>query len=44
VRLDLEPRQRGFVLGVPVRLKELYVSLQDPEGALQALAAPGGSS
>ena len=39
VKIDFEPKQRGYVLGYPVALKELFVSLQDPAGAMRALNA-----
>jgi len=29
--LDLKPAQRGYVMGFPVRLRELQVSLERPE-------------
>jgi hypothetical protein len=35
VQLDLEPRQRAWLLGIwPISLRELYVSLTDPDGFL----------
>jgi hypothetical protein len=37
VSLALEPRQRGYVLGFPVRLGELLVSVADPAGLIRAL-------
>jgi hypothetical protein len=37
VRLRFEPLQRGRVSGIPVRLRELWISLQDPDGFLAAL-------
>ena len=39
VELRLEPEQRARVIGVPVRLRRLLVSLEDPEGLLAALSA-----
>lgn len=46
VQLDLEPRQRAWLLGVvPIRLRGLYVSLNDPNGFLDAVRTvrpPGG--
>ena len=39
VTLQLSPVQRAYVLGVPVRLRELQLSLEQPE-ALLALLAP----
>lgn len=35
--LALDPPQRGFVLGWPVRLRTLLVSLEDPAGLASAL-------
>jgi hypothetical protein len=32
VTIKLEPTQRAYVLGFPVRLRELMVSVEDPEG------------
>ena len=37
VGLRLEPRQRAHVLGIPVRLRELLVSVDDPAGLMAAL-------
>jgi hypothetical protein len=31
VTIAIEPDGRGYVLGVPVKLRELWVSLEDPE-------------
>jgi hypothetical protein len=40
VQIDLEPRQRAWLLGFwPLRLRVLYVSLIDPDGFLAALGA-----
>jgi len=39
VVIDLEPRQRGRVLGFPVKLRQLMVSLEDPAGLIRALVA-----
>ncbi len=36
--LILEPSQRGYVLGFPVRLRNLLVSIEDPSGLMAALA------
>lgn len=38
VELSFQPAQRARVLGVPVRLTRLRLSLADPEGFLAALA------
>jgi hypothetical protein len=35
--LTLEPEQQGRVLGLPVSLHELWVSVVDPDGLTQAL-------
>jgi hypothetical protein len=40
VTLTLSERVRAFVVGFPVRLRELSVSLDDPEGFLGALGVP----
>ncbi|HEV8628136.1 MAG TPA: hypothetical protein VG034_27180 [Acidimicrobiia bacterium] len=40
VTMDLGEPVRAFVSGFPIRLKELSVSLEDPEGFLAALGAP----
>ena len=37
VTIHLEPAQRAYVLGVPVRLRELIVSVEDPAGLSDAL-------
>jgi len=39
VAIDLAPRQRAFVIGFPVKLRQLLVSVEDPEGLIEALAA-----
>jgi len=39
VRIELAPPQRGWVMGLPVRLAELRVSAVDPEGLRSALGA-----
>jgi len=38
VRLQIEPPERAWVMGVPVRLRQLRVSVEDPDGLLGALA------
>ena len=40
VEVELTEPGRAFVAGVPVRLKRLAVSLEDPDGFLRALGAP----
>lgn len=40
VTLAIEPRARAWVMGVPIRLRELTVSVDDPAG-LAALLQPG---
>jgi hypothetical protein len=35
--LDLEPAQRGHVMGIPIRLRQLLVSLDDPDGLQKML-------
>ncbi|EXJ13930.1 hypothetical protein [Imhoffiella purpurea] len=37
--LGLQPAQRGHVMGVPVRLRELMVSVEDPDGLTAALTS-----
>ena len=37
VSIDLEPRQRGYVMGFPVRLRQLPVSVDSPAGLMRAL-------
>lgn len=39
VSLQLSPVQRAYVLGVPVKLRELQVSLEDPAALLALLTA-----
>jgi len=39
VTMDLGEPVRAFVSGFPIRLKELSVSLEDPDGFLSALGA-----
>jgi hypothetical protein len=36
--IDLEPRQRAYVMGFPVRLRQLRVSVDDPAALAEALA------
>ena len=38
VSIVLEPSQRGYVMGFPVRLRNLLVSVDDPAGLMTALA------
>jgi hypothetical protein len=37
VVLELDPKQRAYVLGVPVGLRQLMVSAEDPSGLIAAL-------
>lgn len=37
--IDLEPRQRAYVMGVPVSLRQLQVSVGDPHALARALAS-----
>jgi hypothetical protein len=39
VEIDLEPGQRAFVTGFPVRLRKLQVSVEDPSALAAALTA-----
>jgi hypothetical protein len=41
VNIALEPCQRGYVMGFPVQLRNLLVSVEDPAGLMSALTAPG---
>ncbi len=38
--IELRPTQRAFVMGFPVRLQHLLISLDDSAGVEQALKAP----
>ena len=38
VSIRIEPRARGYVMGFPVRLSELMVSVDEPERLVAALA------
>ena len=38
--LTLEPEQRAKVMGAPVTLRELWISLEDPEGFTRAVKGP----
>ena len=40
VHLDVDPPARAWTLAIPVRLRRLAVSLEDPDGFLAALALP----
>ncbi len=40
--LELRPEQRARVLGFPVRLRQLMVSVEDPEALVRALAGCAG--
>lgn len=42
VRLDLDPAPRAWAGPLPVRLRVLWVSLEDPDGFLGALARAEG--
>jgi hypothetical protein len=39
--IQLEPRQRAYVMGFPVRLRELQVSVSETSLLAQALRQPG---
>ena len=41
--IELEPPQRAHVLGVPVKLRQLLVSVDDPEALAEDLRASGPS-
>jgi hypothetical protein len=38
VAIHLEPHQRAYVMGFPVKLRQLLVSVKDPDGLVQALS------
>ncbi len=40
VTLEIDPAARAWVIGVPVKLRSLRVSVEDPDALLRALAAP----
>jgi hypothetical protein len=40
LRIDLNPRQRAHVMGFPVRLDSLFVSMVDPAALRRALREP----
>jgi hypothetical protein len=40
VLINLAPAPQGFVMGVPVKLRQLMVSVEDPDGLVAALGAP----
>jgi hypothetical protein len=44
VVIDLSPTQRGWVMGFPVRLRQLMVSVEAPEGLRALLARKTASS
>jgi hypothetical protein len=37
IAMSLRPPQRAYVCGVPIRLRELFVSVNDPQAAAAAL-------
>jgi hypothetical protein len=41
VRLRVDPPARTRLLGIPFRMRDLYISLEDPSGFLAALSAGG---
>ena len=44
VAMDLNPIGRGYVMGFQVRLRQLLVSVEDPEGLVRLLAPLGSYS
>ena len=42
VSIALSPRQRGYVMGVPVRLRQLMVSVTEPSGLMVSLMSGRG--
>jgi hypothetical protein len=43
VAIDLAERVRAFTAGFPIRLRQLIVSLEDPDAFLEALGVPATS-
>jgi len=43
VTIEIDPVQRAWVTGVPVKLRELTVSVDDPDSFLAALAGSGSA-
>ena len=41
VKVDVDPPARGWTVVMPVRLRELQVSMEDPEGLVLALSMLG---
>lgn len=41
VTMEIDPPARAWVMGVPVRLRKLHVSLDDPDGFLATMAGWG---
>jgi len=39
VTLEIDPAVRAWVVGIPIRLRRLHLSLQDPEGLIAALGS-----
>jgi hypothetical protein len=37
VTLEIQPPARAWVIGFPVRLRKLHISLEDPDGFLAAV-------
>ncbi len=44
VEIDLAEPVRAFTAGFPVRLRQLVVSLEDPDAFLEALAVPSSTA
>jgi hypothetical protein len=44
VRIELDPPARGRVVGVPVRVRELRVAVEDPDGLVAALRGPAAAA
>ena len=42
VKVELSPAQRGYVIGIPVGLSQLRVSVEDPSALVAALGPPNG--
>ncbi|WP_310774500.1 hypothetical protein [Mycobacterium sp. Z3061] len=40
VELTIDPRARARVMGVPVKLRTLYVSVTDPDALISAVSSP----
>ena len=44
VTMEIDPPARGWVIGVPVRLRKLHVSLEDPDAFLAELGGTANNA